>query len=306
MVNKIGLLDPEKSMYNLWSKVRWFIALVMFAIGILRIGQVGQSYPLIFFIAVFIGINLLNILFHLQIIIASNLSKYIQVFLDIVFATLVVHLTGGIESSFVWIYLVAVITASVVVEKSGGFVAAMVGVVCLLLLVIMYNVGWWLPVDGSTFQADTPSQVIFIISYTGLFTGVAFITSFTSRILRRTALKSSDVRSTIEQQKEQLLEKRKIILNQNNQIEKHKEVVDIAASIAGIDHEINNYLTVFSLSLRRLEKAGEEYKDEELSKTSRQMADSVKGIKDILLKFQDLKQLDLIKEKREKAIRMVL
>lgn len=118
-------------------------------------------------------------------------------------------------------------------------------------------------------------------------------------MVKKMSLRSSETKDSLESQKDLLLEKQTVIIKHSERIEKYREVVNAAVSIAGIEHDINNHLTVFSLSLRRIEKAGEEYKDERLSKTGRQMADSIKGIKDSLLKFQDLKQLDLIKEKIE-------
>jgi signal transduction histidine kinase len=81
-------------------------------------------------------------------------------------------------------------------------------------------------------------------------------------------------------------------------IRKYEKVVEVAASIAGIDHDINNQLTVFSLLQRRLQKAGEEYNDEKLLKSSQQIAEATENIKNILSRLQDLKKLELIKEKR--------
>lgn len=299
MVKEINLYNNEKMMYNWWLKIRWFITFVMFAIGILRISQAGQSYPITIFGAAFVGINLLNILFYFQIVRTSSFFKAIQIVLDIIFATLVVHLTGGIESSFVWIYLLAVITASLVLEKSGGFIAAMIGGICLVFLVFIYSVGWLLPVDGESFKVDKFSHTIFLISYIGLFAGIAFISNFIGEMVKKMSLRLSETKDSLESQKDLLLEKQRMIIEHSERIEKYREVVDAVTSIAGIDHAINNHLTVFSLSLRRIEKAGEECKDERLSKIGRMMADSIKGIKDSLLKFQDLKRLDLIKEKRE-------
>lgn len=294
---RIDLSNSEKRMYNLWLKTRWFIPLVMLVIGILRIGEVGRSYPITPLVVGLIGITLLNILFYLQSLKPVMLVKIIQTVLDIVFATLVVHLTGGIESSFVWVYLIAVVTASLTFGKYGGFISAVISSVCLIILILGYNTGILLPVN-KILKADISFQIIFLISYIGLFAGIAFIISSISYIMKKVSSQSSNLEGKIDSQKSKALEKQKLIEKDEEQLKKYQEIVDVAASIVGIDHDINNQLTVFSLSVTRLRRAGEEYKDEKLSKTAEQMNNSLENIKKILSRLQDLKQLELIKEKR--------
>jgi len=115
-----GWWPVQLETYRWWSKVRWFMVLILFAIGILRVTQINQTYPIVIFITTFLGICILNILFYLQIIKTNSLFSSLQIVLDILFATFVVHLTGGLDSSFVWIFLIAVITASLAIENSGG------------------------------------------------------------------------------------------------------------------------------------------------------------------------------------------
>ena len=296
----IEVRDTEKEMFLWWSKIRWFIVLVLFAIGILRVGQMEQTYPIIIFIGTFLGICILNILFYLQIIKSNALVGALQITLDVIFATLVVHLTGGMESDFVWIYLLAVITASLTIEKAGGFIAAMIGSMCMLLMIVMYSYGWLSPINSSAFKADIPSQTIFLISYTTLLTGIAFISSFISSLLRKIVQESTGLEHEIEEYKEEIVAKQKLISGNQDNFIKYKEVVEVASSIAGIDHDINNPLTIISLSIRRIKKAASEYNDTKLAKSSDQMTEAINAINGILVRLQKLKHLDLIKEKRKK------
>ena len=298
-MEKKDLINPEVQMYIWWSKIRWFIVLVLFAIGILRVNQVQQIYPVLVFVFTFLGISILNILFNLQILKSNNLLGAVQIVLDIIFATLVVHLTGGLDSSFVWIYLIAVITASVAVEKTGGIVPAMIGSTCLLFLLLMYNFEWLTPVNGRPVIAEVPAQTIFLISYTGLFTGVAFIASFISDLLKKISdIIIADNRDLLDKENV-LTEKQKTIIRNKQNEEKYKEVVKVAASIAGIDHDINNPLTVISLSVRRVLNAAAEYKDEKLEKAGNQMTEALNKINGLLTRFQKLKRLDLIRTERK-------
>lgn len=298
--NKI-LDNPEIVIYEWWSKIRWFIVLVLFAIGILRITQESQSYPTFMFVATFLGISILNILYHLQIVSPNNWIGAIQITLDIVFATLIVHLTGGMQSDFVWIYLIAVITASLSIEKAGGFISAMIGSLCMLLLIMMYSYGWLAPISELGYIANIGDQTIFLISYTALFSGVAFISSFVSSILKSITIRTKNVREEILHKDQLIVENQQLIAENSANSEKYLEVVKTAASIAGIDHDINNPLTIISLSIRRIKKAATEYNDLKLGKTGDQMTEAINSINGILVRLQSLKRLDLIKDAREKS-----
>jgi len=56
--------------------------------------------------------------------------------------------------------------------------------------------------------------------------------------------------------------------DQEELIRKYEEVVEVAASIASIDHDINNQLMVFALVERRLQNAAQQYNDEKLLRSS--------------------------------------
>ncbi len=72
-MDKSQFFETEKSMFHWWSNIRWFMVIILFAIGIIRVQQSPQSFPIIIFIATFLGICVLNLLFHLQIIKTNNI-----------------------------------------------------------------------------------------------------------------------------------------------------------------------------------------------------------------------------------------
>lgn len=299
-MEQIRLLDSEKLMFSWWLKIRWFIVLILFAIGLLRIGLVHQTVPIIAFVGAFIGISVLNILFHLQIITSNNIIGAAQIILDIIFGTIVVHLTGGLDSSFVWIFLIAVVTASLSIEKAGGFIAAMIGSLSLLLLILMYNFGWLSPVNGQPYEANATTQTIFLISYTGLFTVIAFISSYISDMVRKLSLKVLEANDKLKNQEEFLKDKEDRIVSDEKELTDYQEVVRVSASLAGIDHDINNPLSIISLSLSRVKKAASQYDDEKLHKSSNQITEAINKINGILARLQELKRLPLIKKARNK------
>ncbi len=295
-MDTLAITNHEIQMNKWWSKIRWFIVLILFAIGILRVNQIQEMYPIVVFVSTFIGICVLNMLFHMQIIRTNILFSSLQIVLDIVFATLVVHLTGGLNSSFVWIYLIAVITASLNIENVGGILAAMIGSMCLLMLILMYNFGWLATVGGGTFDADVSSQTIFLISYTGLFSGIAFISNFLSDLMKKIAVNMQKSKDLLKEQETVIAEKQKDIIQNKITLDKYKEVVSVAAPLASIDHDINNPLTIISLSIRRVVKAAQDHKDDKLTKASDQMTEAINGINSILARLQKLKNLELIQK----------
>jgi signal transduction histidine kinase len=295
-MDTLEITNHELQMNKWWSKIRWFIVLILFAIGILRVNQIQETYSIVVFVSTFIGICVLNMLFHMQLIKTNILFSSLQIVLDIVFATLVVHLTGGLNSSFVWIYLIAVITASLNIENVGGILAAMIGSMCLLTLILMYNFGWLATVNGGTFDADISSQTIFLISYTGLFSGIAFISNFLSDLMKKIAVNTQKSNNFLKEQEGVISEKQKEIIQNKKTLEKYKEVVSVAASLASIDHDINNPLTIISLSIRRVAKAAQDHKDDKLIKASDQMTEAINGINGILARLQKLKNLELIQK----------
>jgi signal transduction histidine kinase len=295
-----SIFYPEIQMYKWWSKIRWFIVMVLFAIGILQVTNINNTYPIIIFVVVFIGISILNVLFHLQILKTNALWGTLQVVFDIIFATLVVHLTGGLSSSFVWIYLIAVITASISIESSGGIIAAMIGSMSLLTLLLMYNFKILMPINGAGFDPNIQTQTIFLISYTGLFSGIAFISSFISDLIKRISEATKLSKKYLEDKDEEISEKQEMILQNKKKIDEYKEVVTAAAELVTLDHDINNPLTIISLSIRRIIKAAGDYKDEKLSKTGNQMTEAINHINKLLARLQKIKNLKIVQEERDK------
>ena len=196
--------------------------------------------------------------------------------------------------------MIAVITASLAIENSGGILAAMIGSLCLLILILMYNFGWLIPVDGVAFKADIPTQTIFLLSYTGLFSGIAFISSFIITILKHYSTSSKRNTEFLTDQKVELSDIEVEMLTHKKLLEKYQEVVHETALISGLDHDLNNPLTIISLSIRRIIKAANDYNDKKLEKSANQMTEAINKINEILIKFQKLKQLDLIQEECSK------
>ncbi len=95
--------NDRLKLMRLWAMIRWFMLVVLFSIGLIHLTQAQILAGKFVFYGGFFGVFVLNILFQLQTRQTKNWVMIFQIILDIIFATYVVHLTGGISSSFVWI-----------------------------------------------------------------------------------------------------------------------------------------------------------------------------------------------------------
>lgn len=124
----------------------------------------------------------------------SSVQAYLQLAIDVLLITWLVSLTGGIDSSFSILYHIAIIAASIMLARRGGyFAASLASILYGGLLDIQYY-----KVFGYAQSLNyTAGQVLFLLFINILsFYVVAFLSGYLSERLRRTRLelqeKSSD------------------------------------------------------------------------------------------------------------------
>jgi len=280
-----------------WSMVRWFIFIVLFAVGLLHLSTNSQFIPVLVFIGVFFGIMILNLLYQINTRFVGNVSTAFQIVLDLVFATMVVHLTGGLTSNFVWIYLIGVITASILVPEMGGVLAGLIGSFSLIGLVVLYQYDILIPTQ--LYQFDLTSRTVYILSYSALFIGVAMTASYISEQLEKLQLQVNNDREQLSaltarlSETEQILSANKLLLEQN------RDLVQAACDIAHIDHDLNTPLCVISLSIGRVKRLGMEANNEQLLRTSNEVTEAINKINEILHRLGKLKTNALIRNYEE-------
>lgn len=271
-----------------WALVRWFMSIVMFSIGMLHINFNQSAYEQILFFGAFTGIVGLNLLFHIQSKLLKPWTVVFQIVLDIVFATIVVHLTGGPSSSFVWVYLIAVITASLTVPKTGGVMAGLVGSMSLLVLIMLYR-NHILPPSGVS-NLDMAGSTVYLLSYTGLFCGVALIASYLSDQLSY----YSKMRSEIGSGKLEVQRLESDLALAEQMLQQWEILKPVLKDIAHLDHDLNTPLCIISLSLGRVIKAGMETQNEGLQKTGNEITEALNKISQILLRLESIKRNPLV------------
>ncbi|MCA1734503.1 MAG: PAS domain S-box protein, partial [Acidobacteria bacterium] len=116
-------------------------------------------------------------------------NLYIQMAGDVFVETMLVYFTGGLDSPFSFLYLVTIITASMLLYRRGGLITASGAVILYGGLVDLIYFGF-LPLPPQSFFASTQWSLIRL--YVNLATNVAgfyataLLTSYISEKLRRT------------------------------------------------------------------------------------------------------------------------
>src|SRR5947208_306999 len=135
------------------------------------------------------GLTLLYIAIG-KLVASRKISLAVQIGGDLVVETVLVYFTGGLDSPFSFLYLVSIITASMLLYRRGGLLAAsgsaiLYGVLCDLMY---FNV---IPLPQQTFlpmATWTSSRVYFHLA-TNLagFYATALLTSYISEKLQKTS-----------------------------------------------------------------------------------------------------------------------
>lgn len=109
-------------------------------------------------------------------------NAYVQVLGDVVLASCLVYLTGGIESPFTFTYSIAVVAASILLFQRGALIAAGASAFAFTLLGGSIQSGLITPPLGAPLMA--PSRVVFLVSSNALAQFlIAALASYLSRQL---------------------------------------------------------------------------------------------------------------------------
>lgn len=278
--------NERLKLLNWWAMIRWFMVVVLFSIGLLHVNFTEKMVQNVIFFSVFGGIVALNLLFQVQARAHKQWVPIFQVVLDIVFSTIVVHLTGGLSSFFVWVYLIGVITAALTIPNNGGVMAGLIGSLSLMVLILLYQNGILAPSQAS--QLDIAGSTVYILSYTGLFCGVALIAGYLSDQL--------SLQKNLQSEVKELTDKLSACGNLSTEVE---ELLPILKDVAHLDHDINTPLCVITLSLGRVKRYGNELQIEGLQKSNNEITEAVNKISIILQRLQALKRHPLVHKARE-------
>jgi two-component system sensor histidine kinase PilS (NtrC family) len=117
-----------------------------------------------------------------------NIHIQIQIVFDVLVATILVYLSGGVESPFSFFYAIPVINTAVFYPRGGTFVTAGLACLCLGALFVLENQGI-LPVnlDGRVEPFPTTGRVVYLLVLNfSVFLSIAWLAGYLSSQLRKT------------------------------------------------------------------------------------------------------------------------
>src|SRR5688572_23065219 len=120
---------------------------------------------------------------------SRGINVMIQIAGDLLVETLLVYFTGGLDSPFSFLYLVSIITASMLLYRRGGLLAASGAVILYGVLVdlLFYGV---LPMPSQSLPVDWSASRLYFnmaANFSGFY-ATALLTSYLSEQLQRTSL----------------------------------------------------------------------------------------------------------------------
>ncbi|MCI4445722.1 MAG: hypothetical protein JHC32_06800 [Candidatus Aminicenantes bacterium] len=193
----------------------------------------GADFPVVFLYAIagFYGLSLVYFLFYLW---GKWLlgQAYLQLILDLLLITLLVYISGGTTTATYFLYIFAIIAASLVISEKAAYLAAALAAVLFGFLVDGTYFGlipYFNPEHGS--RQDFGSVLFNLILAWAVFFAVAFFMSYLSKNLRR-------ARQELEKAQKEIILRERLA-----------EAGRVSATLA---HEIRNPLAAISSAVQIL------------------------------------------------------
>lgn len=112
--------------------------------------------------------------------------SYAQIGWDIIFVTTLIYVTGGNESIFSFLYLLAVIVGGTLQYRLGSFLAAFSGTLCYGLLLAAMEAGWLRPLVGRLEPVGW-IEILYLVSINlAAMFGMAVLSTYLTEKLRVT------------------------------------------------------------------------------------------------------------------------
>lgn len=226
----------------------------------------GADFPAILLLAI-AGFYVLSLIYFLLYLWGKNLlaQAYIQLFADLLLITLMVYISGGTTTSTYFLYIFAIIAASLVISEKAAYLAAALAAVLFGFLV-----------DGTYFglipyfnpehaiRQEFGSVLFNLILAWAVFFAVAFFMNYLSKNLRRT-------RQELERAQKEIILRERLA-----------EAGRVSASLA---HEIRNPLAAISGAVQVLRK--EEQQDPEKARLMDVIVRESNRVSQLLEQFLD-------------------
>jgi two-component system sensor histidine kinase PilS (NtrC family) len=199
----------------------------------------GADFPLVFLLAI-AAFYVLSLIYFLLYLWGKNLlaQAYFQLIVDLLLITLMVYISGGTTTSTYFLYIFAIIAASLVISEKAAYLAAALAAVLFGFLVDGTYFGlipYFNPQHAS--RQDFGSVLFNLMLAWAVFFAVAFFMSYLSKNLRR-------ARQELEKAQKEIILRERLA-----------EAGRVSASLA---HEIRNPLAAISGAVQVLRQEAQQ------------------------------------------------
>jgi two-component system, NtrC family, sensor histidine kinase PilS len=194
--------NPAEIKEEFQNRLQWLmlcrVMVASFFLGIAIIAQLQRSESylapyLIYLYGLTAAIFILTFLYASLIYKITNLKLfcYFQIMMDLLLISALLYITGGVNSIFPFMFSISIISASILIYRSGSLLAATAASFCYSILVSFQYYGIIHPLQISAFiargYAEEPLVYPVIVNITAFYL-VALLSSFVSEQARKSKL----------------------------------------------------------------------------------------------------------------------
>ena len=170
-----------------------FVSLILGTSLLIRVREfqslqadVNTSYYILLASVYFISIMYAYLLKRLQ---NLSLLAYIQLLLDTVFITVLIYISGGIESIFSFLYVLSIISGSIILYRKGGLITASGSSILYGLVIDLQYYGVIHPLGSNIIQQELPNSAYLFFTVL-IHIGGFFLVGYLSGLLAEQVKKS--------------------------------------------------------------------------------------------------------------------
>jgi len=251
-------------------KIRWLF-LAGLAIGILTSRYVFHiGFPFGKALAVWVVILLYNLgflLYHRYSgyrfrpdLTISRIEAYLQIGMDLLALTCLIHFSGGAENPFIYFYLFHVIVASMLLPRAEVWIVGLVAYL-MFLSVVALEYFEWLPHYQliGLFQTSRYQNILYLsVASLGLVITMGttiYLSCAIVHSLRERESKLVLTRNVLEKKSMELEEANIKLMERQKQLVQSEKLASMGQLVSGIAHEINNPIQFIQGNMQILREA---------------------------------------------------
>ncbi len=267
------------------QRIRTFIIFRLFiATLLLFLGHFVFKSEMLLFYYIIAALSISSLIFLVWLLYGGFLRtlNWVQVFFDLIVATVLINFTGGVDSMFAPIYVLSIIGVGMVISPASSFVVAVLSSILFSLMASTNLFSFFhFPFDSLSFSFKVSRDPLYVFYATyvriTIFSIVAFLTYYLTGLVLR-------------------LEER---------VKVHERLAFLGQVASNIAHEIRNPLTVISASVETIAGELKPRLSESMTKLMSAVVDESERLKLIFNRVLDYSRVEQMQLKNTSLINLV-